>query len=205
MTAADVVSGVRIADVWRALGGGELRHGRGRAWWRNGDGYSVALDEARDRWFDHRDGGGGGVLGLIQHVRGGSRADAVRWLADWRCVRLDGDAPPSPADRRRHAQAQRDAPELAGAAGIWWTERKEALERAKADALARGDDPALAAAAREHYRLGTLRQDGAAIIREYLRARRADPESTAALLAEGEGWKRISEALVTIFIAREAA
>ena len=32
------ISQIRISEVWRALGGGELQHNRGRAFWRNGDG-----------------------------------------------------------------------------------------------------------------------------------------------------------------------
>ncbi len=35
MTAAEaILDHVSISAVWRALGGGELRHGRGRAFWR---------------------------------------------------------------------------------------------------------------------------------------------------------------------------
>ena len=46
MTAAEIASGVRISDVWRALGGGELR-GRGQAFWRGGDGLSVAQSDTK--------------------------------------------------------------------------------------------------------------------------------------------------------------
>jgi len=52
---------------------------------------------------DHRDGLGGGILDLIQQVRGGSRGEALRWLADMRGFTLDdfqssprGQAPTGP-------------------------------------------------------------------------------------------------------------
>ncbi len=50
---------------------GELRFGR------NG---SLSIDLARGLWRDHEAGNGGGVLDLVCRVRGGSRADAARWL-----------------------------------------------------------------------------------------------------------------------------
>lgn len=50
---------------------GELRFGR------NG---SLSIDLARGLWRDHEAGTGGGVLDLVCRVRGGSRADAARWL-----------------------------------------------------------------------------------------------------------------------------
>jgi hypothetical protein len=205
MTSAQLIEQTRITDVWKWLGGCEIRRGRAQAFWRkDADGWSVSLSDENCTWYDHRDGIGSGILDLIVRVRGGTRGEALRWLADWRCVRLDGDAPLSFTDRHRYAQARRDAPELARKAGLWYAERREDLERLKADAVACGDHAALASAAREHSRLTTLRPDGAAIIREYLRARRADPEGTAALVAEGERWARVSEALVTLLIARWA-
>lgn len=101
-----VLSRLCINDVWRALGGGELRHGRGRAWWRDGDGWSVALDDRCGCWYDHRDGIGGGVLDLVVHVRGGGRQDALRWLADLIGEALDG-RPPGRIFAREYAEAER--------------------------------------------------------------------------------------------------
>src|SRR5215472_11919197 len=107
MTASDVLSTVRISDIWRALGGPQLRRAgkdryRGRGFWRNGDGWNISLDDSRGAWFDHRDAVGGGVLDLIVHVRGGSRQDALRWLADYQGTPLD-DRPLSAAERARMA------------------------------------------------------------------------------------------------------
>ncbi|HKD07679.1 MAG TPA: hypothetical protein VKB79_17395 [Bryobacteraceae bacterium] len=73
---------VQISEVWRMLGGPPLRHGRGRAFWRDGNGLNVAIDDEKGVWMDHADGVGGGILDLISRVRGGSRSDALRWLAD---------------------------------------------------------------------------------------------------------------------------
>jgi hypothetical protein len=102
-----------------------------------GDGWSVSLDDGRGVWWDHRDSVGGGVLSLIQHARGGTRLDAVRWLAEWRGVALDGDSTLSPQERRRYAQARQHAAQLARVAGLWWRERREEMERTKANALER--------------------------------------------------------------------
>jgi hypothetical protein len=102
------------------MGGGELRRGRGRAWWRDGDGWNVALDDRRGCWYDHRDGIGGGVLDLVVHVRGGTRQDALRWLADLTGVALDG-RPPDRISAREFAEAgriRRDALYFADAARV---------------------------------------------------------------------------------------
>lgn len=202
MTATALIAQTSIVSVWQALGGGEIRRGRGQAWWRRGDGWTVALDDERGTWFDHRDASGGGVLDLIRHLRGGSRAESLRWLAGWRGVRVDGDSPLSREERRRYAQARQDAPALARAAELWWIERRAHLERAKADALADGDDAALAKAAREHCLLGRL--SGVGVVRVYLRARQADPTGTAALVAEGAEWERTARHIVALLVAGSA-
>lgn len=186
------------------LDGGDIRHGRGQAFWRRGaDGWSVSLNNDRGTWFDHRDGTGGGKLKLIQHVRGGSKAEARRWLANMCGIVLDS-TPLSQVDKRRYTQARQDAPTLRREAEIWFIERREELEQAKADALAREDLVALEAAAREHYRLSRLRADGVAIVREYLHAQQDAPEHTSALMQEGEHWRNVSKALVNLVIVRWA-
>src|SRR5262245_49645268 len=118
MTAADILSRVCISDVWRGLGGGELRHGRGRAFWRGGDGYNVALDDTRGVWWDYRDGDGGGVLDLIQHVRCGARADALKFVAELAGLTLDS-RPLSMQEKRTRAEHLRQAATLAQQCA-WW-------------------------------------------------------------------------------------
>ena len=71
---------ISILDVWRRLGGGELRGSRGKAFWRRGDGFSVSLNLEKNCYYDHRDGCGGGIVALVETALGYSRADAVKWL-----------------------------------------------------------------------------------------------------------------------------
>jgi hypothetical protein len=201
VTAADAVRQTRITQVWHWLGGREIRKNRSQAFWRSGDGWSVSLSDDRGAWFDHRDGIGGGVLDLIQHVRGGSRADALHWLADSGGVPLN-NRPLSPPDRRRYAQARRDAPELGRVALLWWIERRRELEEYKAEALERGDLAALIEPAREHHLLGLLGAEG--IVRAYLRAAGEQPEHTAALVGDGERWAQWSAAAIAALIAQWA-
>jgi hypothetical protein len=77
-----------ICDVWSALGGGPLRHSRGQAFWRNGDGYSVSLNADRGLWHDFVSGDGGDVIALVRLVRGCGFRDAVAWLASFTGVSL---------------------------------------------------------------------------------------------------------------------
>ena len=102
----DVLACVKISEVYRALGGPELRRMRGPAFWRDGDGFNVALDDARGVWHDKVADVGGGVLDLIVHARGGNRADALRFAAELAGIPLD-DRPLSPAERNRWAQQKR--------------------------------------------------------------------------------------------------
>ena len=59
MTIRDLIEGASILSVWNAPGGGPLRHGRGMAFWRDGDGYNIALNEAKGCYYDHAHGQGG--------------------------------------------------------------------------------------------------------------------------------------------------
>jgi hypothetical protein len=69
--------------VWLGLGGDAPKHGRAPAFYRGGDNpQAVSLDDRRGLWYDHRERVGGGVLKLIQHVRGCDRQKALHWLAD---------------------------------------------------------------------------------------------------------------------------
>ena len=49
-----------ILTAWHAFGGGPLRGKRGRAFWRHGNGYKVAIDQERGVWYHHVTGVGGG-------------------------------------------------------------------------------------------------------------------------------------------------
>jgi hypothetical protein len=112
--AADIIGALKISGVYAALGGLKLRGNRGRAFWRDGDGFNVALNDEKGTWYDHRDKRGGGVLDLIVQVRGGSKADALRWLADFAGIGLT-HKPVTAAERtayvRERAALERDLPD----------------------------------------------------------------------------------------------
>jgi len=84
----DIVERVQITTVYRALGGPPVRARRGCAFWRKSDGYNVALDDRTNTFHDHARGEGGGVLALIQLARGGTRKEALEWLADFAGIPL---------------------------------------------------------------------------------------------------------------------
>jgi hypothetical protein len=130
MSSASILPRVRITDAWRVLGGPKLRrsgrnHYRGRAWWRDGDGFNISLDDARGVWFDHRDAIGGGVIDLVVLVRGGSREEALHWLAQAQGITLD-DRPLSAADRARWV-AERNALESHLPAARYWRQSMVAM------------------------------------------------------------------------------
>jgi hypothetical protein len=78
----EIKARAKITEVWLALGGGELRRGRGRAWWRQGDGFNVALYPQTDTWRDYVANVGGDVFALVRVVRGCCFVEALAWLAD---------------------------------------------------------------------------------------------------------------------------
>jgi hypothetical protein len=101
----DILSRVRITEVYQALTGAKPKHSghgvyRGSAVWRVGDGYNVSIDDERSVWHDFVTDEGGGVLDLVVKVRGGSRQDALRWLAEFVGIEIEG-RPLSQEDRQR--------------------------------------------------------------------------------------------------------
>lgn len=200
----EIVSAVRITDVWTALGGERPRHGRARAFWRpHADGLNVALDDAKGCWFDHARAEGGGVLDLVMHVRGGTRAEAYRWLAERFGLPL-AEREMTPAERREWARrrraAEREARPLARLA-LWWLQARLAdLEDRKADAAA--EDRIDTEAARELHRLQKLTPEG--VIREYLRFKAEHPEECSGLVRIGRLWQQACEAAVRAVVNRLA-
>src|SRR6266849_2375796 len=111
MTAAGIVAARPISEIWVALGGDPPKHGRARAFYRDGDNpQAVSLNDSKAVWYDHRDRNGGGVLDLVQHVLSCDRRAALGWLADFTSLPLE-DRAFKPAERReyerRSAQAER--------------------------------------------------------------------------------------------------
>ena len=104
-----ILDELSILDVWAELGGGELRHGRGRAFWRGGDGYSVSLNEEKGLWYDFRDNRGGGLLALVRRALNCETSHGIDWLK--RHCGLD-ERKLSPEKRRKRAELSRRADEL---------------------------------------------------------------------------------------------
>lgn len=123
--AADLCARVQITAVARALGL-PVRHTRTVAVWRDGEHYSVALSDGKNVWHDHATGDGGGVLDLIERVRGGSRADALHWLADFAGEPL-AERRWTAAERREWARRRAAAEREAGAVEAWRADVLDAL------------------------------------------------------------------------------
>lgn len=190
--AAAVLQAVNIADVWQALGGAPLRHGhgRGQAFWRDGDGWNVSLNIAKGTWFDHRDNVGGGILDLVALILGVSKPDALRWVANLAGIQLE-ERSLSPEDRARWArgrrQIERDLP-----AARWW--RRAAIELAEAtlvdlksrlfDPIAEAPDPNEIYAVSQF--VAVLRKlDGQSLVEEFRTWRNRNPQLAAALVKAG--------------------
>lgn len=180
--ATEVIDRVRISEIWSALGGGPLRQGRGPAFWRDGDGLNVSLNDQKGVWHDFVSGEGGGVLDLVQRVRGGSRADALQFVADVAGVTLESK-PLSKGDRREYALHRRQARSLAQQCAWWVRAVVQALERLKAQAYEDGDIHTLACSGRELYSI--QRALPSALMGRFLKAAREDPESAARFVDAG--------------------
>ena len=126
-----VLSGVRISQVYRALTGMEPRRSgrdtwRGPAPWRGGDSAdSVSGDDTRGVWHDFGTDEGGGVLDLVVRIRGGSRADALRFVADLAGIPLE---PMPAADLERQRAARLEIERLRRDARYW---RRAAVDMAE--------------------------------------------------------------------------
>lgn len=117
MTAAATgprIENLDILQVWTAAGGPPLRGNRGRAFWRDGDGYNVSFNTGKGTWFDHASGTGGGILALVETAIGTDRRGALEWLACSFGIATGGSY--SPAERaefaRRRAAARAKAERL---------------------------------------------------------------------------------------------
>lgn len=125
-----------LVEVWRELGGPDPAwrgdKARVKAFWRGGDGLSIALDRSKNAWFDHARAEGGGPLDLVRVVLGFDQRAAVAWIAE----RWGTPASSSPAEDRRLA-ADRDARrQLSEYSRLWRQGRIQVLERVKDQAFA---------------------------------------------------------------------
>jgi hypothetical protein len=101
-----------ILQVWMAAGGAPLRGTRGRAFWRDGDGYNVQLYPDTGTWRDFTTSTGGGILALVEIAIGGDRRAALEWLGYNFGIATGGSySPAERAEFARRRQAARAAAE----------------------------------------------------------------------------------------------
>jgi hypothetical protein len=196
--AGEAVARVRISEVWFALGGGSLRHDRGRAFWRDGDGFNVSLSDDKNCWHDFVTGEGGGVLDLVQHVRSGSRSEALRFVAGLVGIVLDEKAI-SREERRVSAIHHHQAEHVAQVCSWWARATSLELERAKARAYESGDFETLYWAGRELYQ---IQQAGpSALMARFVKAMRDDRRNTMTLVESGRQDEQHAYAVTAMIVA----
>jgi hypothetical protein len=160
-----------ILEVWNAAGGGPLRGKRGRAFWRNGDGWNISLDRERGTWYDHRDARGGGSLALVETALGCDRRTALQWL-EANCG-LEPARSQSPGEHRTYRHELDDAEYFGIAAKALAQELLEQLDAC---------DPARINPTRM---LGIIRAGGSTLINEYQTWLGRNPEFTRAMVLTG--------------------
>ena len=185
LTPAEIITRANITSVAIALGVGPIRHGRIRAWWRQGDGCNVSLDDRKNTWFDHARGQGGGMLDLIGAVRGCSRAEALAWLADYVGQPLQVTTP----ETRRQWQCDRDERRAAEL----WARSAQTLAEILLENCPDMERAALTRTAR------ISASGGPQLLSEYRAWRSATPELTAAMVKGGANAdKRLQRALAAL-------
>jgi hypothetical protein len=204
--AAAILARVRISEVYRRLGGPELRGNRGPAFWRGGDGLNVSMDDTRGVWHDFGgDGEGGGILDLVQLVLGGNRADALRWCAELAGVPLQ-DTPLSAADRERWARERRELDKSLPVARHWRIAPVGICDELLVELKAGLFDPTL-----PQPELGELAHltgvidhlrmlDGIALVTEYRSWLGTHPGITGALLDAGRRREATQRRAVELFV-----
>ena len=192
---------VDLLQVWQFLGGQELRQGRGKAFWRDGNGYNIALDTKHGRWYDHAMGVGGGTVSLVSVVLGTDRRGASAWLES------EGFIEPrrrlSPVEKQIYAKRRRLAQDEALQALGWREQRLFELDLAKQRANAADDLKALEPAARLEFLISTA--NASELMELFRQDRDDDPEGFLLTMAEarrfakseGELWRVLEEVLVS--------
>jgi len=209
--ARDILARVKISQVYKSLTGIEPRRTgldtcRGPAVWRGGDGRNVSMDDSRGIWHDFRDDTGGGVLDLIVQVRGGSRADALRWLADFASIPLD-ESPLSTEERARWARERAHLEGTLPTAQYWQraavslTEGlletlKSALWIPSVDTIQPGEIADVS-----HLLLSLQRMDGAALVTEYQWWSETYPGMTAAMVSAARSFEHAERRALMRYLA----
>jgi hypothetical protein len=170
--AGQILTRIRISEACTALTGITPERGRIPAPWRDTRDRNVSIHDGKGTWFDHVEGRGGGLLDLVVRVRGGNRADALRWVADFAGVPME-DKPLSAEDRARWAAERRDIERDLPAARYWQRaalclteELLDSLKAALFDPML--PLPEIGEIAQVESLLASLRRkEGAALVAEY--------------------------------------
>lgn len=196
------LASLQLLDIWSALGGAPLRGKRGKAFWRGGDGYSIALDTAKSIWFDHRDARGGGVLALIETALGCDRRAALHWLEGEGFIET---RTLTHEQRREHARRRDTAGTVALDIARWRDALTVELNARKLAAVEAEDDGALAHVAS----LCNVLENGApeVIVRQFIRHQANAPADWARLIAAGQDREREARRIAAevVFLLARAA
>jgi hypothetical protein len=188
-----IKSRASILDVWSALGGAPLRHGRGVAFWRKvADGYNVSLDARQNLWHDFVTGEGGDVIALVETVRGCDFKQALQWLADHVGVNL------SPVPGRRAAPSDPNwRVDLARAE--WWLIAAVHLAEYTLDEIL--PDAHAERQAQTQF-LVSIRLGEASLVAQYRSFRECNPQLTAAMVLAGSRSEARSQRRVALRLTR---
>jgi hypothetical protein len=111
MSTPSVYQRVPLRDVWPELGGGDIRRGRGQAFWRDSHDWNVSVDLDRDLFFDHV---GGGPVTLAMTALDCSAREAGRWLRE----HFGHEQPARRSNSHRVAYRAPDGDEIAEAEAV---------------------------------------------------------------------------------------
>jgi hypothetical protein len=178
-----------ITTIWPELGGGRLRRTRGKAFWRGGDGHSIALDPAKGVWYDHRDGRGGGVLELVMVALQCDQRSALQWLES-NCG-LESRRALSAEERRQHRRERANAEHFGIAAKAL---AEEVLEQLRSCDPSRVDFNPL---------LSAIRTGGAALIDEYRAWLDTRPKLTQAMVQAGASSQARVQRRLALYLMEE--
>jgi hypothetical protein len=195
-----MIAGLSLTDVWVRLGGGELRQMRGRAFWRGGDGWNVALDPENRRWFDHARGNGGGVLALVQTALNCDRRSALAWLEGEGLIeskRLTNE------ERREHAQKRGVVARAARQLEHWRVALDAELTALKVSATERGDFEELERTARYCHVIENGSPE--TLVREFILQRRIDRRDVARLVKAGREMEEEARWLAAVVVSQMAS
>ncbi|HKD06122.1 MAG TPA: hypothetical protein VKB79_09495 [Bryobacteraceae bacterium] len=176
---------VPLSEVWTALGGGPLHHGRGRAFWRPSDGFSVSLNLDKGLWYDFVTGEGGDVFELIKRARGCGFRDAAEWLGDFIGISVSTKNGAAAGDTDWYADLR-------------WARRWKIAVRILAEWALEELPPADPERAVHTQLLDRIRLGDASLVAEYRDWRSRYPRLTTALCDTGQ----LSDARVQRWLAR---